>query len=70
VLKAEAILTRPKAAGRGEHRGRREKRWRWRRRRRDGRVETEAEAELHLGGADRCEREGEAKGWMVAAGWW
>jgi len=28
-------------------------------------VETEAEAELHLRGADRCECEGEAKGWLV-----
>ena len=28
-------------------------------------METEAEAELHLRGADRCECEGEAKGWLV-----
>jgi len=62
---AEAILTRPKAAGRREHRGRREKRRRRRRGRREGRVETEAEAELHLRGADRCECEGEAKGCLV-----
>jgi len=61
---AETTLTRPKAAGGWEHRGRRERRWR--RGRREACVETEAEAELHLGGAGRCEHEAEGRD----GGWW
>lgn len=58
---AEAILTSPNSAGRGEHRGRRERRRGRRRGWWEARVETKAEAELHLGGAVRGEREGEAE---------